>query len=240
MKPRLLKIDVETSPHRGYFWKLFDENISLDQLEEPSRIICFAAQWHGEKAVTFRAAWSGARGLRRAMLIKLRSMLVEADAVISFNGDHFDLPRINGELVELRLPPLPGLTSIDLYKVVKKLGLASGKLAYVAPYLKIGAKVKHEGFPLWRAVMEGDSAARARMRKYNIQDTVLLGDLYDVLTPYMPKHPRIRDGKKGECTHCGSNRLQHRGNRYTLAYKIKRLQCTGCGKWQDGERTKQT
>lgn len=235
MKPRLLKIDCETSPHRGYFWKLFDENISLDQLEEPSRIICFAAQWHGEKKVTFRAAWAGGR---RAMLKTLRAMLEEADAVITFNGDHFDLPRINGELVELRLAPLPALTSIDLYKVVKKLGLASGKLAYVAPYLKIGEKVKHEGFPLWRAVMAGDRAARGRMRKYNIQDTVLLGDLYDVLAPYMTKHPRIRDGKKGECTHCGSNKLQSRGNRYTLSFKIERLQCTGCGKWQDGKRAK--
>lgn len=235
MKPRLLKIDCETSPHCGYFWKLFDENISLDQLEEPSRILCFAAQWHGEKQVTFRAAWKGGR---RAMLKKLRAMLEEADAVISFNGDRFDLPRINGELVELRLPPLPPLTSIDLYKTVKKLGLASGKLAYVAPYLKIGAKIKHEGFPLWRAVMEGDKDARSRMQKYNIQDTVLLGDLYDVLAPYMTSHPRIRDGKKGDCRHCGSSHLQHRGNRYTVASKIERLQCQKCGKWQDGTRTK--
>ena len=89
MKPRLLKIDVETRPHKGYFWKMFDENISLDQLEEPSQIICFAAQWHGEKKVTFGAAWNGGR---RKMLTKLRAMLEEADAVISFNGDHFDLP----------------------------------------------------------------------------------------------------------------------------------------------------
>ncbi len=235
MRPRLLKIDCETKPHKGYFWKLFDENISLDQLEEPSQIICFAAQWHGEKKVTFRAAWAGGR---RAMLTKLRAMLEEADAVISFNGDHFDLPRINGELVELRLPPLPPLTSIDLYKVVRKLGLASGKLAYVAPFLKIGAKVKHEGFPLWKAVMAGDKAARGRMRKYNIQDTELLGGLYDILAPYMAKHPRIGDGKKGDCTHCGSSRLQSRGNRYTLSFKIERLQCTECGKWQDGARKK--
>lgn len=236
-KPKLLLCDVETRPHRGYFWKLFDENISLDQLEEPSQIICFAAQWHGHPKVTFCAVWTHGR---RKMLRILRNMLEEADAVVTFNGDHFDLPRINGELVELRLPPLPPLTSIDLYKTVKKLGLASGKLAYVAPYLKIGAKVKHEGFPLWRAVMAGDKGARARMRRYNIEDTRLLGGLYDVLAPYMSKHPRIRDGRKGECTHCGSSHLQARGSRYTVAFKIERLQCQKCGKWGDGKRTKLT
>ncbi len=234
-KPKLLLCDVETRPHKGYFWKMFDENISLDQLEEPSQIICFAAQWHGEKKVTFGAVWNGGR---RKMLVKLRAMLEEADAVITFNGDHFDLPRINGELVEHRLPPLPPLTSIDLYKTVKKLGLASGKLAYVAPILKIGAKIKHEGFPLWKAVMKGDRAARGRMKRYNIEDTRLLGGLYDVLAPYMTRHPRIRDGVKGECLHCGSKHLQSRGKRYTVAFKIERLQCQECGKWTDGKRTK--
>ncbi len=235
MNPRILLVDVETSPHKGYFWKMFDENISLDQLEEPSQIICFAAQWHGEKKVTFGAVWDGGR---RKMLTTLRTMLEEADAVVTFNGDHFDLPRINGELVELRLAPLPPLTSIDLYKTVKKLGLASGKLAYVAPYLKIGAKIKHEGFPLWKAVMKGDKAARGRMRAYNIEDTRLLGGLYELLAPYMARHPNIRGAEKGRCVKCGSTHLQSRGERYTMAFKIERLQCQECGKWNEGKRTK--
>lgn len=233
---KLLKLDVETSPHLGYFWKLFDENISLDQLEEPSRILCFAAQWHGERKVTFGATWLSSR---KEMLKTLRDLLEQADAVITFNGDHFDLPRINGELVEMRLPPVPPLTSIDLYKVVRKLGLASGKLAYVAPYLKIGAKVKHEGFPLWKAVMKGDVAARERMRKYNIEDTRLLGGLYDVLRPYMSNHPILRDRKGFDaCRACGSLHLQHRGYRRTKALRIERQHCQGCGSWQDGKREK--
>lgn len=218
-------------------WKLFDENVSLDQLIVPSHIICFAAQWHGEEKVTFMSSWKDGR---KPMLAKLRGLMEEADAVITFNGNHFDLPRINGELVEHRLAPLPGLTSIDLYQTVKKLGLASGKLAYVAPHLKIGDKVKHEGFALWRAVLAGDKGARARMKAYNIEDTRLLGGLYDVLRPYMTNHPVLRD-RRGydECRACGSLKLQHRGFRRTKAFRIERQHCTDCGSWQDGKRTKQ-
>lgn len=221
----------------SYHWRMFDENIGLDQLITPSQIICFAAQWHGHKKVTFKAVWAGGR---KAMLTKLRGMLEAADAVITFNGDRFDLPRINGELVEHRLPPLPKLTSIDLYRHVKKLGFASGKLAYVTPFLKIGEKVKHEGFALWRAVMEGNKGARLRMKKYNIVDTTLLGGLYEALKPYMTNHPVLRDTKGlDDCRACGSLKLQHRGYRRTKAFRIERQHCQDCGSWQDGKRTKQ-
>ncbi len=233
--PKLLKLDVETRPHKSYHWRMFDETIGTEQLIEPSTIICFAAQWHGQQKVFFEASWAGGR---RRMLKRLRALLVEADAVVTYNGDKFDLVRINGELVELRLAPLPKLTSIDLYKTVKKLGLASGKLAYVAPFLKIGEKVKHEGFPLWRAVLEGDKAAQGRMRTYNIEDTRLLGGLYDLLRPYMTNHPALRTLSPGTCDKCGSHHVQHRGFRYTKAMKIERLQCLDCGSWPDGKRTK--
>src|SRR3546814_13105812 len=76
----------------------------------------------------------------------------------------------------LMTPPPP--TSIDLMKAVKKLGFVMNRLAFIGPLLKVGQKVKHEGFPLWVSVLEGDTKAQNRMKKYCIQDTKLLVTLY--------------------------------------------------------------
>ena len=53
MEPKILVIDIETAPASGYIWKLFDVNVSLSQLIDTSKVICFAAKWYGEKKVIF-------------------------------------------------------------------------------------------------------------------------------------------------------------------------------------------
>jgi len=49
MEPKILVIDIETAPASGYIWKLFDVNVSLSQLIDTSKVICFAAKWVGDK-----------------------------------------------------------------------------------------------------------------------------------------------------------------------------------------------
>ena len=53
MEPKILVIDIETAPASGYIWKLFDVNVSLSQLIDTSKVICFAAKWIGDKKVIF-------------------------------------------------------------------------------------------------------------------------------------------------------------------------------------------
>lgn len=232
-KPRILVIDIETSPGLGYFWRIFDENIGIEQIVEPSRIICAAFKWHGEAGITFYSEWTDGT---KAMLHGIHQALGEADAVVTFNGDKFDLPRLNGEFIGQGLDPLPPLTSIDLRKTTKKLGLMSGKLDYVVQYYKIGKKIEHEGFPLWRKVLARDEAACKRMERYNKFDTFLTARLYNFLRPYMDNHPYIQPS--GMCSACGSDDLIHRGYRYTKTMQTERLQCKVCGKWNIGKRSK--
>ena len=234
--PKILALDIETLPATAYVWRLHDEDIPLDRLIEPGRIACAAWGWYGKRGTRFAAEWH--RGGRRQMLKQIRAALAEADAVVTFNGDHFDLPRLNGEFVLERIPPAPPITSIDLYKTVRKLGLQSGKLAFVGPYLGIGEKVKHEGFGLWRSVMAGDGRSRARMERYNRGDVRLTLDLYARLRPYITAHPYLSTTGKGSCPACGSKHLQARGNRRTRAMVIQRLHCQACGAWSDGTRRK--
>jgi uncharacterized protein YprB with RNaseH-like and TPR domain len=234
-EPKVLALDIETRPAVVYAWKLFDVNVAVNQIVEVSRIICVAATWVGEDKAYFFADWLP--GGRTEMLKGIYNMMAEADAVITYNGDKFDLTKLRGEFLLEGFPPLPPLTSIDLYKTVKKLGFQSGKLEFIGPFLGLGDKVKHEGFSLWTKVMSGDEAAQSRMQNYCIGDVLLTVKLYLLIRPYITNHPHM-GSEAHACGACGSNKIQSRGYRRTKSFKIQRLHCQSCGSWQDGKRSK--
>lgn len=227
---KLLALDVETAPAKCWVWGLHEQNIGIEQIIEPSRIICWSAKWLGEKRVYYADERSGAKKMFREM----HSLLSEADALITYNGDSFDLQKLNGEFVYHQIPPAPPVTSIDLYKTVRNLGYISGKLAFIGPFLKVGDKVKHEGFSLWAGCLRGDKDCWSRMKAYNMGDTVLLEGLYNVLKPYIRNHPAVNIGG---CPVCGSDKIQARGNRRTKGMLIQRIHCQSCGAWSDGKRS---
>lgn len=231
MTPKILLLDIETAPATAYVWGLHDVNIGLDQLIKPSRILCWAAKW-------YRGGWHSAdeRGGRGKMLQPLHALLSEADAVVTYNGDRFDLPKINGEFVCEGLSPVPPTPSIDLFTTVKRLGYQSGKLLFVSRHLGIGSKVETGGFKLWAQVVGGDAKAWTKMLRYNKQDVALLETLYTKLRPYIKTHPVFHP--RPGCPACGSSAVQSRGTRRTMASIIERMTCGGCGRWFDGKRSK--
>jgi RNase_H superfamily len=232
---KILFLDIETKPAIAYVWGLWDVNISLDQIAEPGGTLCVGAKWLGGKETFLYSEWEhGMDGMLKAT----HALLSEADAVVTYNGDRFDLPKLMGNfLINGMLPPPPP-TSIDVLKAVKKLGFQSNKLAFVGPFLKVGAKVKHEGMKLWTAVMDGDVAARKRMANYCIGDVKLLEQVYKKILPYIRNHPHLGSTEHDRCGACGSGKLSPRGYRRTKAFKIQRLRCDNCGSWSDGPRRK--
>jgi hypothetical protein len=236
MAAKILLLDIETAPTLAYVWRLYDENIGVEQIVKPTRMICWAAKWVGQREMIFGSEWMP--GGREAMLAGIHALLAEADAVVTYNGDKFDLPKLMGEFAMAKRSSPGPLTSIDLYKTARKLGLQSSRLAFVAPALGIGEKIKHEGFRLWLQVEAGDERARKRMERYNKQDTRLLEKLYTRLRPFIRNHPYLGSVERGHCPSCESHRLQKRGTRRTKAFVIERLQCQSCGSWTDGVRRK--
>lgn len=234
-KPKILFLDIETKPAIAYTWRLFDVNIGLEQLIEPGGILCVGAKWKGERTSFLWSEWEHGR---ETMIRETHKLLSEADAVVTYNGDKFDIPKLMGEFLLLGLAPPPPPTSIDVYKAVKKLGLQSNKLAFVGPFLKVGAKVKHEGFSLWSKTMDGDEAARKRMARYCVQDVKLLESVYNKILPYIRNHPHLGLIPGKACGACGSHHVHSRGSRRTKYFAIQRLQCQSCGSWSDGTRNK--
>lgn len=232
---RILFLDIETKPAVAYVWRLFDETISLDQLISPGGTICFGAKWGGERKMHFYSDWEHGH---EAMILAAHKLLSEADAVVTYNGDKFDLPKLRGEFLAADLPPPPPATSIDVYKSVRKLGLQSNKLAFVGPFLKLGSKIKHEGFSLWTKVMDGDPAAQRKMERYCAQDVRLLEEVYQKVMPYIGNHPHLGANSAGACGACGSHNTASHKPRRTKAFQIEQIQCQDCGSWQDGKRSK--
>lgn len=237
VKPKILVLDIETKPAQAYVWKMWDVNISPEMLISPGGTLCVGAKWFGEKTRFFFADWiQGHKG----MLEGIHKLLEEADAVVTYNGDKFDLPKLNGEFILNGLPPVAPVTSIDLIKTVRKFGFDMNRLGFVGPLLGLGDKIKHEGFSLWAKVLAEDPKAQVRMMRYCIQDIVLTEALYKKVRPFIRNHPHLGLTKSKACGSCGSHHVHSRGFRRTKAFKIQRLQCQDCGSWSDGTRHKVT
>lgn len=233
--PRILFLDIETKPALVYTFGIRDQHIGHKQIAQDGGTICVGVKWAGERKVTVLSEWEhGYSG----MIAETHRLISEADAVCTYNGARFDIPKLMGCFLLEGLAPPPPPTQLDIYLAVRKLGLICNKLDYVAPLLGFGAKVKHEGLQMWIDVMAGDPKAQRRMAKYCAGDVRLLEQVYERVKPYVHNHPHLHSGGALQCGSCGSQRTQSRGVRRTRASFIQRYQCQACGSWFDGKRTK--
>ena len=220
---------METSPNIVYTWGLFNQNVSLDQIAQPSHTLCWASKLAGEKEITYRR-----RG-QPDFLTLLKEQLEDSDCVMTYNGRRFDLPIVNTEFALAGLSPRAPYKHIDLLETVKKqFRFTSGKMQFVCEALGVGSKVEHEGFPLWVKCLEGDVDAWAKMKEYNIGDIVVLESLYNRLRPWILNHPNealYTPAGEMQCTTCGSTHLQKRGFHVTGVGRYQRYQCVDCGSW---------
>lgn len=231
--PKILGLDIETLAAKYWVWNPYKkENLPISMMIEPSRMIMWGAKWFGKSKVYQADERDGTE----EMFSRLHGLMSEADMVVSYNGDRFDIPWIEGGVAQYGLPPLPPITSLDLFKTVRRLRYQSSKLAYVAPLLGIGEKIKNAGWELWDGVAKGDQKSWQEMRRYNAGDVRLLEAGYVRLRPYIRNHPRLYPKTKGiiSCGVCGGTHLQFgRGTYSTQAGMQERFLCLNpeCGKW---------
>lgn len=229
---RILTIDIETMPHLGWVWDLWNQNVAIKQVKEIGRVTCFAAKWlHDDKVIYHSDFHDG----HANMIKEAHKLLSEADIIITYNGKAFDVRHLNREFLLQDLGPPAPYQHIDLYQVVKRqFKFASNKLDFIAQQLEIGSKVKHAGFDLWIDCMNGLIDAWTKMREYNIQDVVLTEELYQILLPWISNHPNINlfteEDVEG-CTRCGSMDFQERGTYENSFAVYKRYWCKQCGGW---------
>jgi hypothetical protein len=234
MSPRIAALDIETAPAKVYTFQLDKPYITLDQVIEPSRMICFAAQFSDRrtKPVEFYAEWKSDGG-HEAMVRQAWRVADEADILLHFNGKRFDTPWLRTEFARLGLKPPAPFHEIDLYQQTRQFFLMSHKLQHVSTHLvDSGGKLHHSGFQLWRDVLDGDPKAQRLMERYNRRDVTALWDVFDELKPWL-KIPNagLYGAPVGACPRCESTNVQRRGLKALLTGVYQQYQCQDCGGW---------
>lgn len=240
--PRILTLDIETAPLESYHWRLWDENISLDQIKVEWSVLSYSAKWLDRKRVMY--ADTGGRGVAKvrddkALLGEIWKLLNEADIVIAQNGNSFDIKKINARLVMQGFKPYSPIRCIDTKRAAKLyFGFTSNKLEWMADHLTATPKDDHKRFPgfkLWAAVMRDDPAAWREMRRYNRRDVIATELLYLKLRPWISNHPNLgvyETSTKPVCPKCGSAETVSNGRRVTKQQgAYQRRVCLNCGGW---------
>lgn len=228
--PKVLTLDIETSPALAYVWGLYDQNVSVSQIVAPSRMLCFAGKWLGDKQTTFASEYHDGK---KAMVQTVWDMLNDADICVGYNHVKFDIPHINREFMLAGLVPPSPVQHIDLLQVMRRnFKMMSNKLGYVTNAVGLDSKLDTGGQTLWNDVMANDPKAWDKFRKYNIQDVVITEQLFELLAPWIKGvHAGLFTGDPSCCYSCGSINLVAHGVTRSKNAAWPLTQCADCGAW---------
>lgn len=229
--PKILFLDIETSPNIVYTFGLRNVFVGIDQIIESTRMMCFAAKWLGDPKVIFHSEHDA--GGRPAMAAAAHALLDECDVLVHWNGQSFDTKHLNREFLEHGLTPPSPFKQVDLLLAARKqFRFPSNKLAYVSEALGLTGKESTGGFSLWPAYMAGETKALKKMRTYNERDVTLLEELMDILLPWIPNMPhRHLYGGTGDCQVCGHDTVVADGLYRTPLSVFQQFKCGSCGSW---------
>lgn len=233
-------LDIEISPTLATVWGLWNQNLSIDKIIGNSEVLTWAAAWEGSDEIMYSS-----RGFasKKSMLKDIYNLLEEADVVVTYNGDRFDLPVLNMEfLLQGWTPPAP-YKSVDLLKTMKKrFRGSSNKLDYWLKRLGLDQKSKHRGHQMWLDCMNGDKAAFEEMSQYNRDDVDRTEQLFQKIRPWIVNLPNLATVSEDgfACPACGSKHLHNRGTRTTKTHTYERYRCVDCGHWSRATQANKT
>lgn len=236
-KVKILLLDIETAPKVALVWKFFKENISPKQVKEHGHIMSYAAKWLGEQDVIYE---ENRKDNDKRIVASLIKLLDEADMVIAHNGKEFDLKEIRARALVHKIKPPSPVKVIDTLKVAREeFRFPSYSLEYLADVLNLSRKKfshkKFPGFQLWLECLRKNEKAWEELKEYNIEDVLVLEELYLTLRPWSSTHPNVavyaEDKERVPCPKCNSYHTQWRGFAYTNTGKYHRFVCNDCGGW---------
>jgi hypothetical protein len=246
--PRIVTLDIETSPIVAYVWSLWKQNVGLNQIVQDWSILSVSYKWLNEKRAYYYDV-SGQADIRddRAMLEVIWDILDEADIVVAQNGIAFDVKKIMARFIQAGMEPPSPFKVVDTMVEAKNIArFTSNRLAWLSDVLTDTPKSEHKKFPgfeLWTECLADNPAAWKEMRKYNIRDVEATEKVYLRLRPYIKGHPNVNsydDSTELRCGHCGSTQVARRGYQYTQVGKYSRFKCDSCGAWGRGGYTENT
>lgn len=236
--PKILSLDIETSPILAYVWGLFDQNIALNQIKKDWYILAWSAKWlHDEPSKIIYQDLRGKKGADndKKILKAIWKLIDKADILLTQNGKSFDIKKLNARFIEHGMTPPSSYKHIDVLRIARKnFAFTSNKLDYVTnkfnkKYKKYGHR-KFSGFDLWLECLKNNPKAWKEMEIYNKLDVLALEEWYHKIAPWdnTVNMAPYYEGKS-ICS-CGSTKFKKNGNFYSPTGKYQRYKCTKCGK----------
>lgn len=237
--PKILILDIETSPIISYTWGLFDQNVALNQVKQDWNVLSYACKWLGDPpSKVFYADQRHAKDIHddKKLLEGVWKLLDEADIVLTQNGKKFDTKKLNARFVINGMQPPSSYRQIDTLVIAKRMfGFTSNKLAYMTDklctkYKKLKTKT-FQGFDLWAECLKGNIAAWNEMKKYNIYDILSLEELYTKIRAWNNDgvNPNLYSEVLDLVCVCGSGCFRNKGYAYTTSGRFTRHRCNKCG-----------
>lgn len=237
---KTLIYDIETAPTQAYVWSNWKTNVT--GTIQDWYMLCFVYKWEGDDSIGFVSlpmdpSWEPQSNNDTYVVERLIALFDAADVTVAHNGDRFDRRKANARCILNNIDQPSPYTTVDTKKIAaREFAFNSNSLNNLAGYFDMGKKVQHTGFQLWLDCMAGDADGWELMHEYNVQDVLLLEELYLKLRPWSglpgkPMAPNMNHFKENgskSCPKCGSVNVIERGTHRTAASEFPTVKCLEC------------
>lgn len=241
--PRILVLDIETSPLTLLSWGLFKQRPNIDQVVKTWGVLSWAAKWLFEDTVMGEVV-TGEEANRRddwRVLEEIWHLVDEADILVGQNIQRFDMRKLNWRWILNGKKRPSSYQVIDTLKVSQRhFASESHKLDWLGQYLVNKKKIRTD-YELWKRCVneegftteEDQEAALQEMLVYNKNDVLLTEEVYLELRPWVVGHPNLNlylDIIGEKCTNCLKDLKEKHWQGYyvTPANRYRSFRCD-CG-----------
>lgn len=230
-KPKIILWDTEVSTAlvKGYGPKW---DFKCVEEVRPQQLMCYSWKELDARATHFVSMHDF--DTYKEFIQSLADLLDEADISIAHNGIHFDDKMANTFFITQGVDRPSMRKSVDTCRVARsKFRFSSNKLDDLGTFLGVGEKVSISLIGIEDDFLDGKRQAIRDMKRYNVQDVILLEKIYKKLLPYIDNHPNIGmyARQEGICSHCGSINLQKRGIKPRGTGLVQWYFCNDCRGW---------
>ena len=236
--------DIETLPHLGAHWGMWQQNIAGSQIFQQGEMLCLSYKWlhskkvHNISPIDRPGFKQDAYGYSGYIAEKFIPIMEQADFIVAHNGDKFDYAKLKAYSVINGLKPFK-VRKVDTLKMAKASGMfpKGNKLDNLAEVLGIEQKYS-TNMGMWMDIALRRPNMMEQMEKMNSycdQDVRVLEAVFLKLWPHcesiLPNIHVLTGGAKEEigCDRCGSLEHYKNGTYIKNVLVYQRYVCNSCG-----------